>query len=60
MLANLRVFTIGGKRDLPTWEWLVRVVRHWDAMEDVIMARPTGPWFYLINEGGLAEVPLDR
>lgn len=43
MSANLRVFRIGGKRDLSSWEWLVRVVRHWDAMEDVMRSRPQGP-----------------
>ncbi len=58
--AKLRVFWIGGKRDLPTWEWLVRVVKHWDAIEQIVRMRPTGPWFYVINEAGLSEVRLDR
>jgi len=26
--AGLRVFRIGGKRDLSTWDWLTRLVRH--------------------------------
>lgn len=56
--AGLRVFRIGGKRDLSTWEWLGRFVRYWDRMEEVIADRPDGPWFYLINQTGLAEVPL--
>jgi len=56
--AGLRVFRIGGKRDLSTWQWLVRVVKRWDDMERVIRDRPEGPWFYLINESGLTEVPL--
>ncbi|MBV9592627.1 MAG: hypothetical protein JO147_02335 [Actinobacteria bacterium] len=59
-LANLRVFRVGGKRDASSWDWLVRVVRYWEAIEEVIRNRPDGPWFYLINEGGLAELPLDR
>ena len=57
LLPHLR---IGGKRDLPTWEWLVRIVRYWDAVEQVVRDRPAGPWFYVINEGGLREIPLDR
>ena len=57
-LAGLRVLRIGGKRDLPTWEWLVWVVRHWDAIEEIVRARPEGPWFYVINEVGLSEIPL--
>jgi PIN like domain len=56
--GGLRVFRIGGKRDLSTWEWLTLVVRHWERIETVLMNRPQGPWFYLINENGLSEVPL--
>lgn len=56
--AGLRVFRIGGKRDLSTWEWLGRFVRYWDRMEEVVAGRPDGPWFYLVNQTGLAEVPL--
>lgn len=59
MAAGLRVFRIGGKRDLPTWEWLVRVVRHWDTIEELVRARQDGPWFYVINDGGLREVKLE-
>jgi hypothetical protein len=60
MAAGLRVFQIGGKKDLPTWDWLSWVVRQWSAIEEVVRTRPTGPWFYVINEGGLSEIPLDR
>lgn len=60
MDANLRVLQIGGNKDLPTWEWLVRLVKHWDAIEQIIRERDVGPWFYVINEGGLIEIPLDR
>lgn len=58
--SGLRVFRIGGKQDLPTWEWLKRVVRHWEAMEQIVEERPIGPWFYLINAHGLAEVELEH
>ena len=40
---RLRVFNIGGKTDLSTWEWLARVVRHWDRMEEILSERPRGP-----------------
>lgn len=56
--AELRVFRIGGKRDLSSWEWLARMVRHWQRMEAIISTRPDGPWFYLVNEHMLVEVPL--
>lgn len=56
--AGLRVLRIGGKRDLPTWEWLVRIVRRWDDIEHLLRERPTGPWIYLVNDRSLVEVPL--
>jgi hypothetical protein len=51
---GLRVFNIGGKNDLP-WEWLVRVVRHWPRMEEIVAARPVGPWIYMPNENRVDE-----
>ena len=57
--AGLRVFGIGGRKDLPTWGWLTRIVRHWDAMERTIANRGPGPWYSTINDAGLVEIPLD-
>lgn len=54
--AGLRVFWIAGKRDLPTWDWLNRLVRHWDAIERTIQNRGPGPWLYAVNENGLSEL----
>ncbi len=54
--AGLRVFWIAGKHDLPTWGWLSRLVRHWEAMERTIEERGPGPWFYAVNDGGLREI----
>ncbi|NPD03531.1 hypothetical protein HN031_02380 [Nocardioides sp. zg-1308] len=56
--AGLRVFLIGGKGDLPTWDWLTRIVRAWPTMEAIIEERPDGPWIYVINAHGLVEVKL--
>jgi hypothetical protein len=55
--AGLRVFWIAGTKDMSTWEWLSRLVRHWPAMERVMSARGDGPWFYAVNDGGLKEIP---
>lgn len=55
---GLRVFWIAGKHDLSTWDYLARVVRHWDELEHVIADRPTGPWFIAINDGGLREIKV--
>jgi hypothetical protein len=57
--AGLKVIRIGGKTDLSTWEWLARMVRHWDRVEELVASRPDGPWFYLLNANGLAEVKLE-
>lgn len=56
--AGLRVFQIGGKRDLSTWDWLVRLVRHWEEMDTIIRTRGPGPWYFTVNERSLAEVPV--
>ncbi len=56
--AGLRVFRIGGKRDQPTWEWLKRLIRYWDSMEDIVANRGVGPWFYVINSNGIVERPV--
>jgi hypothetical protein len=52
---GLRVFCIGGKRDLSTWEWLGRVVKHWPRMEQIIDERGLGPWIYMLNENTVDE-----
>jgi hypothetical protein len=51
----LRVFCIGGKRDMSTWEWLARVVRYWPRMEEIIIERGPGPWICMLNENGVDE-----
>ncbi len=56
--AGLRVFWIAGKRDLPTWEWLVRLTRHWHAVERTLAFRGPGPWFVAVNDGGLREIHI--
>ena len=55
---RLRVLWIGGRRDLATWDYLVRVVRHWDAIEEALDTRGAGPWFVAINQHGLLEIPV--
>lgn len=53
---GLRAFWIGGKKDLSNWDTLARLIRYWGAIEDVIVDRGDGPWFYAVNEGGLSEI----
>ncbi len=56
--AGLRVFEIGGKRDLSTWDWLTRLVRHWDTVEAIVRSRGPGPWLYIVNENAVVELQL--
>ncbi len=56
--AGLRVFEIGGKRDLSTWDWLTRLVRHWDTIEEIVRSRGPGPWLYIVNENAVVELQM--
>jgi hypothetical protein len=56
--AGLRVFEIGGKRDLSTWDWLTRLVRHWDTIEQIVRSRGPGPWLYIVNENAVVELVM--
>jgi hypothetical protein len=53
---RLRVLWIAGKRDLSTWDTLVRLVRSWDHIEIEIARRGDGPWFLAINDTTITEV----
>lgn len=54
--VGLRVFWLGGKKDLPTWGYLTQVVRHWSAMERIVEGTGPGPWGFTITDGGLAQL----
>lgn len=56
--AGIRVLEIGGKRDLSTWDWLTRLVRHWDTIEEIVRSRGPGPWLYIVNENAVVELQL--
>jgi PIN like domain len=55
---GLRVFWIAGKKDLSTWDYLVRVVRRWDEIEEALAAKGAGPWFVAINETSLTDISV--
>jgi PIN like domain len=56
--SGLRVFWIAGKRDLSTWDYLVRLVNRWQDIERVVAERGPGPWFMAIREAGVSEIAL--
>ena len=55
---GLRVFWIGGKRDLSTWDSLVRLVRRWEDIEQALATHGEGPWFLSINDHNLTEIAV--
>ena len=52
---GLRVFHIAGKRDLTNWGYLVRLVRRWADMEEVLASRGAGPWFMAVYDTRIVE-----
>lgn len=55
---GLRVFAIGGKKNLTNWETLVRVIHRWNDIERELKERGPGPWFKAINATGLADLHI--
>ena len=41
-VGGLRVFWVAGKKDLSTWDWLVRLARHWETLERTIRIEDQG------------------
>lgn len=56
--VGLRAFWIGSRNDLSNWDLLVRLARRWDDIEEMVEVRGPGPWFGIITETGLDELPI--
>jgi hypothetical protein len=54
--VGLRVFWLGGKRDLTTWGYLSLLVRQWDAMERRISDAGPGPWGFVVTQAGVTRL----
>lgn len=55
---GLRVFVVGGKRDLSNWDAASLLIRRWEALEMKIKDAGDGPWFYRIQERGITSMPV--
>lgn len=55
---GLRVFYIAGRRDLSNWEYMGRLVRRWQDIENAIHDSGPGPWFFHVLETKVKPVPL--
>lgn len=55
---GMRVFCLAGKRDLSTWDALVRIVRRWAEIERALSDLGHGPWFCAVNEYRVDQLTL--
>lgn len=51
---KVRKFWIGGPRDESTWEWLRRLAKHWDQMQELERTLGDGPWIVSVNRTNLS------
>lgn len=51
--AGLRYVWIGGKRDETSWDWMRRLARYWDDIEENAAELGVGPWFLTVNQTGV-------
>ncbi len=61
--SGLRYIWIGGKRDESSWEWMRRLMRHWDALMAMADHLGPGPWIITLNQNGIAvnhPAPAER
>jgi len=56
--AGLRTFWVAGKKDLNSWDTLVRLVHRWGDIERIVLERGPGPWFMSINEHSVSELTV--
>ena len=44
-----RYIWIRGKKDQSSWEWMRRLARNWDEIEQLVGELGDGPWFVTVN-----------
>jgi len=54
----LRVFWIAGRKDLSNWDYVVRLVRRWEDVEEILANRGPGPWFMAISDTAIRELTV--
>lgn len=55
---QVRGFVLTGRGSQSTEQSLNVLIYHWQAMEAVIEAEPTGPWMQAVTAGGLRPIDL--
>lgn len=52
---GLKCVNLRGAGNLSRWSQLVRVVSHWESVEEFARARPEGPWWLSLTKTGRRE-----
>jgi hypothetical protein len=54
---GVRGFVLTGRTSQSTWDSLRIIARRWDDIEEMIEARPAGPWMVSLT-GNMRDIPL--
>lgn len=57
---GLQALRLAGKRDLSTWDAIVRLVHRWDDIEGLLRSRPDEAWVFEVLDTVLKELPYFR
>jgi hypothetical protein len=52
---GLKCVNLRGAGNLRRWDQLVRLIRHWSAVETFMEKRPAGPWWLSLTSSGHRE-----
>jgi PIN domain-containing protein len=52
---GLKCVNLRGAGNLSRWAQLVRLIRHWEALDEFVIARPDGPWWLSVTKTGRRE-----
>ena len=57
---GLRVLRLAGRKDLSTWDAIIRLVHRWEDIERLMRDRPHDPWVFEVFDTSLKELPYFR
>jgi hypothetical protein len=55
---GIRAFWITGDKDLRSWDYLHRIVRWWERIEEIVATKSKGPWFYGLWPGQVSPIVI--
>lgn len=57
---GLKCVNLRGAGNLGRWAQLVRLVSHWEAVDEFVNKHPDGPWWLSLTKTGRREYPYKR